>query len=345
LTWFDQPEVLAAIVTFIASILVAIITAKLTLKNDERIKNLEDKLIKQQDENKARLDYDYEARKRLYREFEPLLFLFVEYSESAYYRIYELVRTAKNGNLEPDKGWLSETGYFTISTIYRLLLPLVIYRLIQVKLTSFDLDLEPIYKLHYLLAKRIYFSFADDYNLASYEPKIDYDGDYEDEDELNYDLISSNPIKYKKQGLYRGYIDKIADLLIEFHPEQTKILSFGEFEEKYFREKKNIQHPLDIVLKLFINFHPKTNPVLWRILITQAHLYIASKNIQKTRKSKSSDDLKINEQTLKLDKNFFDWRKTSKESTDEEVLINHFIAAQQYLKDYLPYLKLSDIYK
>jgi hypothetical protein len=52
-------------------------------------------------EEKALRDYQYEARKRLYEEFEPLLFQFNELSESAFRRILAFVREAKEGNLVP----------------------------------------------------------------------------------------------------------------------------------------------------------------------------------------------------------------------------------------------------
>jgi hypothetical protein len=55
----------------------------------EKIKN--DLEIKK-DEQAARRDYEYEARKRLYQECEPILFQFVELSESALKRIYALAR-------------------------------------------------------------------------------------------------------------------------------------------------------------------------------------------------------------------------------------------------------------
>jgi hypothetical protein len=79
------------------------------------------------DEQAAIRNYEYEARQRLYKEFEPLLFLLVEHGESAYRRIYELARTAKQGNLEPGEGWIKNNEYFKISTIHRLLLPLAVF--------------------------------------------------------------------------------------------------------------------------------------------------------------------------------------------------------------------------
>jgi len=94
-------------------------------------------LERKKSEEDARRDYEYDARKRLYQEFEPLLFLFIEYSGSALIRICNLAESARNGKLTPDSedGWLGHVGYYAISTIYRLLLPMVIFKIMQQCLT------------------------------------------------------------------------------------------------------------------------------------------------------------------------------------------------------------------
>ena len=54
-------------------------------------------------ERDARRDYEYEARKRLYSEIQPLLFQLKELSESAYRWVMSLARTAQQDQLS----WLS----------------------------------------------------------------------------------------------------------------------------------------------------------------------------------------------------------------------------------------------
>ena len=132
-------------------------------------------------EEKALRDYQYEARKRLYEEFEPLLFQFNELSESALRRILAFVREAKEGNLVP---WLSSIdGYYMKNTIYRLLAPLAVFRLMQNRLTLFDLNLDTCIKVQYLLIKALYHTFSNDFKLAKSEPCLPYDphkiADYE----------------------------------------------------------------------------------------------------------------------------------------------------------------------
>ena len=101
-------------------------------------------------EEKALRDYQYEARKRLYEQFEPLLFCFNELADDAFRRIVGFCREAKNDNLTT---WLSSEAYYLKNTIYRLLAPLAIFRLMQRRLTLFDLNLEPCINVQYLLIK------------------------------------------------------------------------------------------------------------------------------------------------------------------------------------------------
>jgi DNA repair exonuclease SbcCD ATPase subunit len=69
-------------------------------------------------ERDARRDYEYEARKRLYSEIQPLLFQLQELSESAYRWVMSLARTAQQDQLS----WLSK-GYFLSTTLYRFTAP------------------------------------------------------------------------------------------------------------------------------------------------------------------------------------------------------------------------------
>jgi len=83
-------------------------------------------------------DYEYEAKKRLYHEIEPYLFLFSELSGSALSRIFRLASVAKEGKLYPNTGWLSGPRYFINSTVYRMIAPLAAFKLIQRRLTIVD---------------------------------------------------------------------------------------------------------------------------------------------------------------------------------------------------------------
>jgi len=69
----------------------------------------------------ARRSYEYEARKRLYSEIEPLFFQLYEAVEECYYRIASLARTSREGHLGTQAGsWLGHNGYYLQSTAYNL---------------------------------------------------------------------------------------------------------------------------------------------------------------------------------------------------------------------------------
>ena len=93
------------------------------------------------------------------------------------------------------------------------------------------------------------------------------------------------PQKYWLQGLKVGKIEALVNSLIKFeNNENTFIKPFGEFETEFFEQaswqmlfkKEAVEslnknnHPFEIFFTLFSaekGFHPKSSPVLWRILL------------------------------------------------------------------------------
>jgi hypothetical protein len=137
--------------------------AELTQKNQADLQKLQAELGEEHAERQARRDYEYEARKRLYQECESLMFQFVELSENALHRIYSLARSTRQDNL-PD--WLVNSEYYIASTMYYLLAPAVVYKLIQRRLTIVDLTLGRNIGSHYQLAKYLAWSFTADFEFA-----------------------------------------------------------------------------------------------------------------------------------------------------------------------------------
>src|SRR5215207_1749089 len=179
-----SPDITTAIISAIlsSSIIGGVITYLLNKRiekykrmSDIELKRLEAELANKTAEQDARRDYEYEARKRLYHEIEPYLFLFLELSGGAINRIFRLAYTAKEGNLDPNAGWLSGPGYFINSTIYRLIAPLAAFKLIQRRLTLFDLELDPKINIQYSLGKCLYSTFSDDFDLAKSYPSLEYE--------------------------------------------------------------------------------------------------------------------------------------------------------------------------
>ena len=103
--WFaslEQPQsaIIAAVISAIVSLTVLLLTPLLQ-RSLERLKGgvLRDvERTKAELENKASVEnarrtYEFDARKRLYDQIEPLLFQLFEAAEGSYYRVASLVRT------------------------------------------------------------------------------------------------------------------------------------------------------------------------------------------------------------------------------------------------------------
>ncbi len=226
-------EVIVALITAGASLVVAVFGLISGRKNERDLEALRTKLAESQAEKNARRDYEYEARKRLYHEFEPLLFQFVDLAESAQRRIGSIARTARQGHLQPDQGWLSRQSYYFLVTMYKLMAPLVIVRLMQRRLTLVDLTVDPKINVQYALMKRLYHSFTDDFDLARMEPVIAYDPNMSDLAQAS----NPNQIKYHRQGLFIGRLDNVIDaLIVQTSDNLSRCMSFGEFEAAFETE-------------------------------------------------------------------------------------------------------------
>jgi hypothetical protein len=124
------PPVLAAAVSLVGVVFVAIYTARKTNKNGKDLATLQRRLDEDRDESSARRAYNFDARKRLYEHLEPAFFRLREQSEAALFRIYGLAKSARDGRLDPAQPELhrlrktSET--YLPSTLYRFMSPLAV---------------------------------------------------------------------------------------------------------------------------------------------------------------------------------------------------------------------------
>ncbi len=287
-------------------------------------------------EEKALRDYQYEARRKLYDQFEPLLFQFNELADDAFRRIVGFCREAKNGDL---RAWLSDKdGYYLKNTIYRLVAPIAVFRLMQSKLTFFDLNLEPCIKVQYSLIKALYQTFSDDLKLAKAFPAIDYDP-YK-HPTFEHDSIPD------LQGLYQGDMEQMLDgFIFSSEGTQNRIISYGEFENRY--SDLRTKHKLDVFIQLLSGFHPQNRPVLWRILLAQIHIYKAIMDLNK-ESARSCENIKplrilsTGERSL-----LFDWRSKLEKAIPAKIALDEpFIAVETYLAS-SPYasrfLKVSEL--
>ena len=177
-----------------ASVAAALLSGIFGSINQTKLKGLE----KIRAQENALLDYQYEARKRLYKEFEPLLFQLYELSSRASKHVFSLARYASQGNLQQDKGWLSDkTSYHTTLTLFIFLAPLAIFKLMERKLTRVKtLTWIPSHNNQYFLAKALYRSCLHDFKLADTPPKLPYDS--------QNDMY----LMKKKENIVKNTIDK-----------------------------------------------------------------------------------------------------------------------------------------
>jgi hypothetical protein len=225
----------------------------------------------EQARKQSRLDYEYEARKRLYHECEPLIFELLEFSENAADRIRSLARTARQGNLP---AWLAEGEYYSASTMYYLLAPIAVYKLMRRRLTVIDLTLDTNIATHYTLAKQLAWTFTEDFSLAwglNVHP-LEYDPHNPEWKTLR----GVDEAKHWRQGLPYGRLDNAVEAMIvrDHEPDGSlRLRSFGEFETALHKADSVVCETFTIVRDIFTGFHPAKRPVLWRILIAQAHIY------------------------------------------------------------------------
>jgi hypothetical protein len=252
-----------------------VLAQHLQAEHDEALKKLDAQLTRTTQAEQAQRDYEYEARKHLYRECKPLIFQFVELAEDALYQIYSLARSARRGDLP---AWLQGNNkYYIASTMYRLLAPLAIYKLIRRRITIVDLTLDYEIDVHYQLAKLLAWSFTADFDLAGNlgGHHLDYDPNVIDWQELR----QQNPQTYWRQGLAVGRFDNAVEAMIMINqksdPTEHRLISFGEFESALHASDSAVANALEIVSDIFLGFDPEHRPVLWRVLVTQAHIYDA----------------------------------------------------------------------
>lgn len=264
------------------------------------------RIDREQKDRDALRAYRFEARKRLYEQCEPLLFQLAEAAENARGRIHGLARSCRDGHLSEDgTGWLHVAdGYFFLSTMYRLLAPAAVFHMLRRRLTSVDLGVDVRIKAQYDLARVLYRSFRDDHDLAEQKPLIDY------------------PQAKRQQGVLWGKLDNALEAMTPLDKEGApQLISFGRFEALY---KEPEGEPLRELGYLLVGFHPKTHPVLWRMLLAQAQIYETLIAIHRSHgdEPELSTDLRGPQHTK------IAWRKDGHDKADVD-------AARRYIENQL----------
>jgi hypothetical protein len=282
-------EALAALITAGSALALAVFGLFTARMQDRRLLQLEREkagLERTAAIDKARLDYEYEARKRLYGKFDPLMFQLLEHAGAAVINIANLARPetwdrlSRPGEqdvpLEAGRPPMAPPKYEMVSTTYALYAPLVLVRLMRRALTLFDLGLDPVVELQYHLASCLYRIPTEDTAIAREHPSIDYDPFASGWRELR----KIEPAKYWWQGLTSGRLDSFLDLMTVGHGgDRMDLMSFGEFEALYDKiyhsGEERDRKSLATATNSIYGFTPQARPVLCRMLMGQAGLYQA----------------------------------------------------------------------
>lgn len=351
--------VLPALIAALASLIVAVISVVVTTRTTRRVAQLTaeverqklylaSELAEQKAVRDARRDYEYEAKKRLYAQCEPLIFQAVELAELGRRRVLSLARTCRQGNLRPDgTGWLSRPGYYFLSTSYFLLAPMTSVKILQRHLTAVDLGLEPQLRAEYEILKLLFASFTEDHALAALPPPLAYRPDMADPGMPGRGrLLREEPETYRRQGFYLGKLEVVAEALITTESvgedpaarvAGSRCKTFGEFEAEWAKADSPISAVAPAVSELFTGFHPQARPALWRVLITQYLLYEAFLSVHGRGWDEESRFANLARKPSPAQVAQLDWRSDAGEAPDEAIR-SAFVAAHAHLRG-----KLTDV--
>ena len=326
-------ELLVAIIAAVASLVVAIVSVLATARTNRRVARLTEELEEQKlrlaselEEQRAvqdaRRDYEYEARKRLYGECEPLLFEAAELAERARSRIMSIARTCRQGDLLPDgSGWLAGPGYYFRSTVCFLLAPMTSFKILQRRLTVIDLSLEPRLRTQYELLKLIFRTFTEDHDLARCEPELEYKPDRADPGRPDRErLLRQSPRVYRRQGLYLGTLETATEAMVkESGDGVSRCRSYGEFLAELDDSRSGITRMMPDLTALFQGFHPQEQPALWRVLVAQVLLYDAFLHAHRSVQDNDGPLARLVTMPSDTDIALLDWRGASDQAGDAVV--------------------------
>ena len=291
------------------------------------------------DESKARdarSDYEYEARKRLYAEVQPLVFQLTEAAEAALNRIKNLAIHSRRDDLRErtesreESTWLRDMdGYYATMLMYHTTLPMALFRLIQEKLTIVDLSVEPKLRTYYAVAKVLYGSWRDDHRLAAHHgAQLDYDPTSDD----FMTARVTQPQAYWKQGIATGHLAiATAALIVREKDAVPRVVTYDEFAAAYANRDGALHQAFAPVAEMYREFRQPSRPVLWRVLVTQASLYRWLRDFATAGEEVPRVRLYSREEQLRQ----FDWRGPADKDVPEEAVTAPFDAAAHYLREFL----------
>lgn len=274
--WWGMPDAaVGALITATVALFGVLLNGWFTWRTFSRQKELA--------ASNALTSYQFEARKRLYTECEPILFQLGEACERAFQtcallgtKSYcdKLAVVSDAERRDPDS-WMLCRATETIATAYDFLHPLALFFLLRDKMTRVDCTLDAEVSFQYRLARLLVRSFQDDSCIAELDPLIPYTPRVKDWREKR----RVNPARYWRQGVTPGRLDRAVRMVLATTGETRRVLTYGEFEDLYVRLYKEGDRESQKTLGVFANplygFAPHKRPVFWRLALIQAHLHRA----------------------------------------------------------------------
>jgi hypothetical protein len=255
--------------------------AETKLGYDRDLSDLKARLDEGAAERKAQRDYEYEARKKLYAQIEPLMLQVGFAAENCFDRVANLALITGKGYLEPGpRSWLTPNieghRYYLDSTLYRVLLPLGFFEIVRSKTTQLDFKLEPRLESLFRVMRQHYRLWSAEFAFAEAGPTLAYTP-YAPEAESEHERA---PQRYRRQGVALGRVDKIAAaMVVAGDGGGLRVRRLGEFESEWASKQGALWEAAGPFYALFEGFRPDLTPVLWRILCAQACLAYAIRRL------------------------------------------------------------------
>ncbi len=87
------------------------------------------------------------------------------------------------------------------------------------------------------------------------------------------------------------------------------------------------------VVDILTGFHPRSRPVLWRMLVAQAYVFCALTRLKYLEAAASEDSPTWKIEEIEAEK--LDWRESAVDTDSDLALTQPFLVAKRYLRERL----------
>jgi hypothetical protein len=258
----------ASIVAAIVSSVVGYVSARRAAREQAALEATKATLADESGERSARRAYEYDARRRLYAEAEPLLFAMYEDAAFTLNRFKNLARASRTGVLG---SWLSErSGYYMRSAVYALIVPLASVHILRHRVTAGDFSLDTLLERQYQLGKAAFRSLNRDFFFAKGDPELPYAPVHgrsltdSEAERINY-----------PQGVFGNDVQRAAAALTIADGMTIRAVTFDEFNDSLDAPNNTVSEKVEPFFALLTGLSATSRPVLWRMFIAQVHVYRA----------------------------------------------------------------------